>query len=111
MKTNSEIIEAMEKLHNEGFKTFASIEPVIDFRSSWEMIALTHEFCDLYKIGLMSGKSYDKLDLNVFIEIINRFIANNIYFKDYLLKASGINRDELPANCVNRDYNIFKTNL
>jgi len=29
--TNAERIEAIKKLHNSGFKTFASIEPIIDF--------------------------------------------------------------------------------
>ncbi|OFY43984.1 MAG: hypothetical protein A2X18_07595 [Bacteroidetes bacterium GWF2_40_14] len=108
--TNQERIEAMKKLHDAGFKTFASIEPVIDFKSSIEMIVRTAGICDLLKIGLESGKKYDKNELFNFMNAVI-FIARRtrkVYFKDSLLKAAWIERSELPANCVNRDYNIFK---
>lgn len=29
------------------------------------------------------------------------------YFKDSLLKQAGINREDLPSNCVCRKYSIF----
>ena len=107
--TNSERIEAMQKLHDAGFKTFASIEPVIDFESSHRMINNTDGFCDLYKIGLESGKKYSRVSLKMFVEWILEYANPNakIYFKDSLLKQAGINRSDLPANCVDRDYNIF----
>ena len=53
--TNAERIEAMKRLHEAGFKTFASIEPIIDFESSFEMIVQAAPYCDLFKVGLMSG--------------------------------------------------------
>jgi DNA repair photolyase len=107
--TNAERIEAMAKLHHAGFKTFASIEPIIDFKSSQNMILISSPFCDLYKIGLESGKTYDRIKLKTFVQETNYFLSvTKIYFKDSLLKAAGINRSELPANCVDRDYNIFK---
>ncbi|MCL2596242.1 MAG: hypothetical protein FWD66_00975 [Paludibacter sp.] len=110
--TNAERIEAMRKLHAAGFKTWASIEPIIDFESSKEMITQTSEFCDLYKIGLESGKKYEKNQIIYFIAFVTKFlheygIKNKICFKDSLLKAAGINREDLPANCVGRDYNMF----
>jgi DNA repair photolyase len=122
--TNAERIEAMCRLHNAGFKTWASIEPVIDFDSSLEMIKQTLDFCDLYKIGLESGKRHDRdhlikftLDVdNLTRKIIPKdnnmcdsyeVIKSKIYFKDSLLKQAGISRSELPDNCVNRDYNLF----
>lgn len=119
--TNAERIEAMHKLHNAGFKTWASIEPVIDFESSLQMLWGIRNCCDLAKIGLMSGKKYDKEHLRDFIrkcmfwgegermaavEGLN-FKGFKIYFKDSLLKQAGIDRDTLPNNCVGRDYNIF----
>ncbi|OJV22714.1 MAG: hypothetical protein BGO30_08550 [Bacteroidetes bacterium 41-46] len=110
--TNQERIEAMWKLHKAGFKTFASIEPIIDLGSSYKMIQQTIEFCDLYKVGIESGKKYCQLDLDEFIS--NTFLVgayesdSKFYFKDSLLKAANIERSELPANCVTRDYNIFK---
>lgn len=115
--TNQERIEAMKKLHDAGFKTFASIEPIIDFESSKEMIRKTAGYCDLYKIGLESGKKYSNTELLSFIDYCNSayitesrldFYRQKNYFKDSLLIAAGIDRSVLPSNCVGRDYNIFQ---
>jgi len=110
--TNSERIEAMKKLHDAGFKTIASIEPIIDFMSSAKMIKAIQRFCNLIKIGLMSGQSYDYQELFNFFDYITLGFCNEIpiYWKDSLLKAVGINREDLPKNCVTRDYNIFTNN-
>jgi len=110
--TNIERIEAMRKLHDAGFKTWASIEPIIDTWSSINMIGLTLGFCDLYKVGVESGKKYDKTDLNDFIWTCTKITSQKlsvpkIYFKDDLLKQAGIKREDLPATCVTRDYNMF----
>ena len=130
--TNAERIEAMRKLHKAGFKTFASIEPIIDLESSLKMIQSINGFCDLYKVGLMSGGKYDEKELQSFIckvlmkplneinenERIGRRLLNlaphkaiitdnKIYFKDSLLKQAGVDRCNLPSNCVGRDYNMF----
>ena len=111
--TNAERIEAMSKLHEAGFKTWASIEPVIDFESSYEMVIRTNDFCDLYKIGLESGKKYKKPEVYDFVDKTLSYAAlffndnEKIYFKDRLLKQAGINREDLPSNCVTRDYNMF----
>jgi hypothetical protein len=118
--TNAERIEAIRKLHDAGFKTWASIEPIIDFESSFDMIDKSWDSCDLFKIGLQSGKKYDKKELNAFV---NRLLLYRVgrgrrglsptchvaclYFKDSLLKQAGISRPELPDNCVGRDYNVF----
>ena len=110
--TNAERIGAMKKLHDVGFKTFASIEPIIDFNSSLQMIRQTINYCDLYKIGLESGGKYDKIFLNEFISSIMNlcrfYSVLKIYFKDSLLKAAGIDRKDLPFNCVDSDYNLFE---
>lgn len=110
--TNQERIDAMRNLHKEGFRTWASIEPIIDIQSSYNMIYETKDFCDLYKIGLESGKKYVKSDLKDFVELIFTAFKNTntkLYFKDSLLKQSGIERSTLPSNCVNSDYNMFKS--
>jgi hypothetical protein len=40
--------------------------------------------------------------------LINAEISKaKFYFKDSLLKQAGINREDLPSNCVGRDYNMF----
>jgi len=108
--TNAERIEAMRKLHDAGFKTFASIEPVIDTKKSLDMIEKSAKFCDLYKIGLLSGKKYNRLYLECFTDCILGFLDqynSKIYFKDTLLQQAGIRREDLPKNCVDRDYNMF----
>ena len=118
---NVERIQAMRRLHEAGFKTWASIEPVIDIESSMKMIEQTSDFCDLYKIGLLSRKKYDKDELNFFVRnLVYDFTADcemgnypinyeqKFYFKDSLLQQAGINRADLPSNCVDRDYNIFE---
>lgn len=110
--TNTERIEAMQKLHHAGFKTFASIEPIIELYSSCKMIQETNGFCDLYKIGLESGKKYNQYEIQLFIESVIKqveFFGSKIYFKDSLLKQAGIERSELPDNCVTRDYSLFNT--
>jgi DNA repair photolyase len=111
--TNQERIEAMEKLHNAGFKTFSSIEPIIDFESSYRMIEQTLNFCDLYKVGLMSGGKYDKKDAQWFMtKILIACSCNHtkVYIKDSLIKLTSVSREALclnNASCVDRDYNIF----
>lgn len=107
--TNQERIEAMKKLHDAGFKTFASIEPIIDFESSENMIDKTIGFCDLYKIGLMSGKKVNEyfiqeLDSFVFrTDLVAYSAGSKIYWKDSITKH--INCDGKAS--VSSDYNIF----
>lgn len=104
---NFKRIEEMKILHEAGFKTFASIEPVIDFDSSFNMIRYALPYCDLYKIGLLSGKKYDKAFLRKFIEDVNfKCSPVKVYWKDSLLKQAGIERKDLPNNCVTREYRL-----
>lgn len=60
---NKERIEAMRYLHGLGFKTFASIEPVIDWQHAYMVVKLSLDCCDHYKIGLRSGVKKDYYDL------------------------------------------------
>lgn len=120
--TNAERIECMRKLHELGFKTFASIEPVISIEKSKQMIEQTLGFCDLYKIGLLSGhKDYTKYDVLNFVHNINQIIREHnryngvdvkVYWKDSVPEFLGMSRDEFPevtmyAHCVGADYNMF----
>ncbi len=111
--TNAERIEAMKKLHAAGFKTFASIEPIVDFESSARMIGASMDFCDLYKIGLMSGRKYGGFEARLFIERVIKWCIKDrpqvrFYFKDSLLTLAEMERMGLPHNCVGRDFNLFK---
>lgn len=107
--TNAERIVAMKKLHDAGFKTFASIEPVIETLDSIDMIRESKSFCDLFKIGLLSGSKLAGWQAKAFVSVVAECNPDNkIYFKDSLLKLAGISRESLPENCVTRDYNLFK---
>jgi len=109
--TNQERIEGMKLLHEAGFKTFASIEPIIDFERSYEMIRLSLGYCDLYKIGLMSGQKVDKHFYNKLrsfnLQVVNTLahFPAKVYWKESIQKHFGIFPD---ARCnVTRKYNIF----
>ena len=110
-------IETIYKLRSSGFPTFASIEPVIDFNRSFQMIVDSIQHCQLFKIGLESGGKYSKTDIREFIDRVNELVKNDmiyyklspkIYWKDGILKAAGIDRAELPEFCIERDYNVFQ---
>lgn len=106
--TNAERIEAMRKLHDAGFKTFVSFEPMLNDRYVINTLDKYNQFIDLAKIGLESGCGKIKY-LYEFIEDILAIegMKTKIYFKDSLLKQAGITRADLPDNCVSRDYSIF----
>lgn len=107
--TNAERIEAMRKLHV-GFRTFASLEPVINFADTLSIIEKTNGFCDLYKIGLLSGSKHNQKAIQDFIQQAINMIhpESKIYFKDSLLAQANINRSDLPSCCVTRDYSLHK---
>lgn len=116
--SNAERIAKMKELYHRGFKTFASIEPVIDLWESEYMIKQTLGICDLYMIGLLSGKKrYTRFGINGFVDIVNNNIMNysyqhhvdiKVYWKDSVLDYIGMKRETLPAEiCVEADYNIF----
>lgn len=107
---NYERIDAMRKLHDTGFKTFASIEPIIYFESSLEMIRQTVGICDLWKIGLESGKKYSIPEMYNFVKQVNDITAGTgkVYLKDSITNILKLDRFMFPANFVSRDYNLFQ---
>lgn len=125
--TNEERISTMRFLYKAGFKTFASIEPIISLKKSAEMIEQTIGYCNLYKIGLMSGKrEYTRDEVFRWVSDLYTMIAGyhfarctqspKIYFKDSVLEYIGETRNDCPLTSmpnsitVNADYNIFTNN-
>lgn len=109
--TNQERIEAMRKLHDMGFKTFASIEPIIDAAISLDMVNAIKDVCDLFKVGTMSGQKIDYkwADMR---RLMDRLVGmsregKKIYLKDSFISHLGIKREDCPGKFVNSDYNIF----
>ena len=86
--TNAERIEAMRRLYKLGFRTWASIEPVIDWKSAWKAVDMSIDCCDHYKIGLRSGVKKDYYDLaqsGVELDDLTRMIydeGRTIYLKE-----------------------------
>ncbi len=85
-------IDAMAQLKEYGIKTWASIEPVIDWYSSIGVIEKSLPFCDHYKIGLRSGVGrayYNDVTLVKYIGFMVGTIANaghTVYIKESVRK-------------------------
>lgn len=116
--SNVERIQAMEELHFCGFRTFASIEPVINPRKSFEMIESSAHVCDLYLIGLLSGVKADYYDIE---DIVRLFLLVKemckwsihdikVYWKEsvrnYFRKHGWQIGDD--PNFVEAEYDMFK---
>jgi len=56
-----ERIEALKHAHELGIKTWVSLEPVFDPAQSLELIRMTHDFVDLYKVGTLNYMPEAKL--------------------------------------------------
>lgn len=102
--TNQERIEAIKKLHNIGFKTWVSLEPIIDFASSLDMFNQTIDYCDHYKIGLLKRAKYPIDELEEFIRLIclkTNGRNTTIYFKDSITsKLDELNECIAYAQCI-----------
>ena len=112
--SNQERMDAMRKLHDLGYRTFASIEPVVDPVSSMKCIWLTADCCDLFKVGLMSGKKdYVYKDIAGMLDEIKDFQTKHacrFYLKDSFVSFLNTDRETLGNSFVGKDYNIFKFN-
>lgn len=106
---NMERIKAMRYLNKQGFRTFASIEPVIDGAAAYSMINLISGWCDLIKVGLLSGKrKYKPGEIRFLWEAIKSDTrGSKFYIKDSIISYLGLDREDMPVHCVPMDYNIF----
>ncbi len=111
--SNMKRILAMHTLHNMFIKTFASIEPIIQFNKSMGVIRDTIGFCDIYKIGLMSGCGkdyYDDADLEKFmlnLSALHSAHGIKMYIKESIRKRYH-NLRLIEKISVPSTYNIFK---
>jgi len=53
---NLERVTLMQNLHETGHICWASIEPILNPQKSFDMIVRSFNFCDHFKIGVLSGK-------------------------------------------------------
>lgn len=102
---------ALRVAYEFGCHTFASIEPIIDLESAEIAIRDALPYCELFKVGLMSGgKRPGKDELLRFVKRWNSVFdksGHKVYWKksitDYLGNDMEFNMD----SCVDADYNIF----
>ena len=118
---NAKRIEAMRRVKDYGFRTFASIEPIIDFDSSFRMIEQSASCCDLFKIGLRSGVKKNYYNADQCAMFIGRVTAlcEKVGFKVYWKKSIHAYVQQHMAdegfeaaltsseNFVGMDYNLF----
>ena len=117
-KFNSHIAKL---LHQWGLKTFVSIEPIVDFDSSWKMIEETAGYADQHLIGLMSSRKangfepYDMNQCNTFLyktALLAMDKGMKIYWKESIRKFadSSFNQEYVFNNkafVVDKDYNLM----
>ncbi|MDR7667341.1 radical SAM protein, partial [Methanosarcina sp. Z-7115] len=81
----SERIESLKKAHELGINTFVSLEPVWFAEQSLELIDLTHDFVDLYKVGKLNYNNQQKnVDWEMFREEAIKKLKS--YNKKYYIK-------------------------
>ncbi|MCK5610320.1 radical SAM protein [Candidatus Pacearchaeota archaeon] len=82
-----ERIASLKKAHEMGIFTFVSLEPVWYPDQTLELIDLTHEFVDLYKVGKLNyNKQQKEVDWKQFKkEVVDKL---ETYGKKYYLKKS-----------------------
>lgn len=119
---NIDRIITMSSLHELGFKTFASIEPIVDFESSFRMIQKTLAFCDQYLIGLMSSRKanglnpYSTEECGQFIRSVVEMCkgVTHVYWKDSVRKfmaddsaSMEIIQEGNGSTSVSHDWSLF----
>lgn len=92
--------------HAMGIETWVSLEPVVDPEETLEIIKQTHEFVDLYKIGILNYQQPPKpIDWRVFgIEAIGQCRR---YGKAYFIK-SDLAKYLDGVHFINTDNRIIK---
>lgn len=113
---NGDRVSCMIRLKYLGFKTWASIEPVIEVENAMKVIDATVGFCNLYKVGLISGMKKDFYKPGEIDEMVTQLATyshygNNIYLKNSVLEYLGITSEqannEYDGKFVGADFNIF----
>lgn len=111
-----ERFEALRILHSEGVRTWASLEPVIDPKQSLEIMDITHEYIDAYKIGKLNHlkKQEDKVNWTKFLNesiSIMRKNGKKFYIKNDLAEwadqATSLTINERDMDFLSLANNFF----
>lgn len=107
--SNRKRILVLGQLHELGFKTFASIEPVIDIDAAARVISESAGACDMFKIGTLKGKTdYDSTKLKqfaLFVDAVCQETGTPVYWKN---SFKGVYSQVVDGKMtVGVDYDIF----
>jgi DNA repair photolyase len=99
-----ERIKNMEYAKAKGIQTFVSLEPVFYFDQTLELIRITHDFVDHYKVGKLNyierEKTMDWKDFAERVMAVLDEVGANYYIKKDLAKfvgrPDGIRRGDIP---------------
>jgi len=112
-----ERFETLRILHNEGVKTWASMEPVIFPDQSLEIMELTKDYVDSYKIGKLNHfkKHEDKFDWTRFLSDSVAIMRKNGKSDKFYIKKDLLSFKEkdlyLSDNETNMDFLALKNNF
>lgn len=108
---HTERIAAMKRCYELGCHTFASVEPIVDIVNSECAMSDAYPFCELFKVGLMSGGAKpDKHELKALVNKWNSTLdksGKKIYWKQSVIDYLGDDFTFWMDSCVDSDYNIF----
>lgn len=102
--SNRARIDGLKRVHNDGFKTFTSMEPVTDTNLSLSLIKECVGFVDQFNVGLESHRKYDKAEVVKFVGDLASIPEKPIILlKDSIMDVIGGTRESHGANFVNAD--------
>lgn len=85
-------VEAIQKAHKMGIKTWVSVEPVVECGEALRAIELISPWVDHFKIGKMNYHKYieERENWPLFLEAVEQLLSGRDYYiKQDLLKAAG----------------------
>lgn len=94
--SNDKRVDSMLRLKLMGFRTFASLEPVVDPVSTLSVFYQIEDCCDLFKVGLQSGRKMSEYNRGE-VEQMTRYIlehGRNVYLKKSLTDYLGLPTQE-----------------
>lgn len=108
--TNKERMQAMRLMYILGFRTYASIEPIIDPAASMAAMTKVSDFCELFKVGVLSGtKNYTSSDIHEMVNKMAQMIDCKFYLKNSLMTFAELEREKMKGNMfVKEDFNLLK---
>jgi len=109
--TPKERLNFLKKFHDEGIRTFASFEPVIEPNESLKLIKESIDFIDIYKVGKLNNyKGIDKsIDWTDFLEKVVYLLRKNkkSFYIKHDLRVSAPSIKLFGNEVLSDEHNVF----